>query len=277
MTYKVTLKSKSDFYAVPVVDVPLMADKKYRDLQKLVIYDPDLPPGKVFDTQMRTLVLDSGQTVTMAWKVRRASKEDGTWRVLDAAPLPMGRNLFYEFELCKQAAPGASVTLIRSGDQIQDAETGQKERQREFVNRIAEIKQAVESKRAELVAALPGKPVRSDAKFGGSGSGEPTKTAARTGGGAAVGAGIGALAGGDGESAGWGALGGAVAGFIYDQVSKSNDRKKFEAALANKNVRTRTVTNPHYTNQKFTIYNAKDLGITHDPNERLTLTLPPEC
>jgi hypothetical protein len=75
----------------------------------------------------------------------------------------------------------------------------------------------------------PSKPNMSAQKWrGNAGTGEPTKSVARVGSGAAVGAGIGALAGKT-EGGLIGALAGAVAGGIYDAVSKSNDEKKYNA------------------------------------------------
>ncbi len=75
----------------------------------------------------------------------------------------------------------------------------------------------------------PSKPNMSAEKWrGNAGTGEPTKSVARVGSGAALGGGIGALAGRT-EGGLIGALAGAVAGGVYDAVSKSNDRKKFEA------------------------------------------------
>ncbi len=83
---------------------------------------------------------------------------------------------------------------------------------------------------AELAKVpYPSKPNMSVEKWrGNTGTGEPTKSVTRVGSGAALGAGIGALAGKT-EGGLIGALAGAVAGGVYDAVSKSNDRKKFEA------------------------------------------------
>ena len=68
----------------------------------------------------------------------------------------------------------------------------------------------------------------------GSGSGEPTRTAARVGGGTAAAGAVGAIA--DSMSGGTGTTGGLIGaglgllgGFAYDTVSKNADRKKFDA------------------------------------------------
>jgi hypothetical protein len=76
-------------------------------------------------------------------------------------------------------------------------------------------------------------------KWGGDGSGEPTKSAERIGGGtvagAAGGAAFGAAAGDAGLGAGIGAGVGLLGGLIYDGVSKNNDKERYQRKVAAEN------------------------------------------
>jgi len=102
----------------------------------------------------------------------------------------------------------------------------------------AQVKLDTDSRLAQ-VPADPPKPKPQTAHFGGDGSGEPTKSAARIGGGAAAGAAggaaFGAIAGNAGMGAGIGAGVGLLSGIIYNAVSKSNDKKKLEREVADQN------------------------------------------
>jgi len=102
----------------------------------------------------------------------------------------------------------------------------------------AQVKLDTDSRLAQ-VPADPPKPKPQTAHFGGDGSGEPTKSAARIGGGAAAGAAggaaFGAIAGNAGMGAGIGAGVGLLTGIIYNAVSKSNDKKKLEREVADQN------------------------------------------
>jgi len=103
----------------------------------------------------------------------------------------------------------------------------------DLAQHFSEIATKTESYHAEQKRGIQD-PSTVSTKFGGSGSGEPTKTAARSLGGAATGAAIGSLAGG-GDGAGIGAAAGFLGGIIYDAVSKANDEKKArDAAEARK-------------------------------------------
>jgi len=102
----------------------------------------------------------------------------------------------------------------------------------------AQVAQDTQAQLAQ-VPADPPKPKLQVAHFGGDGSGEPTKSAERIGGGAAAGAAggaiFGSMAGNAGEGAGIGAGVGLLSGIIYNAVSKSNDKKKLEAEVADEN------------------------------------------
>jgi hypothetical protein len=106
----------------------------------------------------------------------------------------------------------------------------------------AQVQQQAQQQIQQELAQIPpdpAKPTPQVAHFGGDGSGEPTKSAERIGGGAAAGAAGGALfgaaAGNAGMGAGIGAGVGLLGGIIYNAVSKSNDKKKLEREVADEN------------------------------------------
>jgi len=230
IVYAVKLKAKDDVYAVsvsgesspaklPAPAVPLVGS--------LVLAD-DLPPGLAYRPDDRTLLLARGQTADVTWRVNQAAVDEGLWKIFDADPIQFQASAEYEGRLIAEAGGTKPVRLIRSGFDIENGGASEKAVLGAFVGRVAAIEKQVADFRAAKLAAVPG--ARKDTTpFGGDGSGEPTKTGMRVGGGAVGGAGIGALAGG-GEGAGWGALGGAVLGGIYDLVSKSNDEAKLKKA-----------------------------------------------
>lgn len=230
VAYQVTLKCTSAECLVPVDKVKLSSSvpKGSETWLRYLVMGTDLPPGKMFLADEKTILLRDGETVQFAWTVRQAAKADGTWRVLDAEPLPFQRNTGFEYRLVEMT-PGVNAAFLRSTEELNLLAAQQDKRLQEFRERFERMNEQIAAYRAERMASVPGVPKKDNTKFGGSGSGEPTKTAARVGGGAATGAAIGAMAGG-GEGAGWGALGGLVAGGVYDAVSKSNDKKKFEEA-----------------------------------------------
>jgi hypothetical protein len=230
MVYQVGLKCTSAECLVPVgnIKLPANAPRGADRFARYLVAAPDLPPGRMFLPDEKRVLLREGENVQFAWTVRQATKSDGVWRVTDAEPLPFQVNPGFEYRLA-DATPGASFALTRSAEEVDSLTNQQDRRLKEFCDRFARINEQVDAYRSERMSSVPGVPQKDNTKFGGSGSGEPTKTAARVGGGAATGAAIGAMAGG-GEGAGWGALGGLVAGGIYDAVSKSNDKKKFEEA-----------------------------------------------
>lgn len=101
----------------------------------------------------------------------------------------------------------------------------------------------------------------------GSGSGEPTKTATRIGGSAvgagALGAGMGGAIGGRGDDALMGGLIGTgvglLGGAIYDGVSKSNDRKRWDASEKN-----RVALLKREYEQELTLYNQEKKKIEEE-------------
>jgi hypothetical protein len=232
--YIVKLKAASTFYAVGLA--PLVADPKTparaRELFALLKPAADLPAGKAYQLETKNEILAQGQTVTVPWAVRQVIKEEGLWKVLDAEPLYFQANPAFETKLIE--TQGSTVRLLRSTDALEEAAAEQEKTTFSFNERIALIQAEVEEFKKERLAQLPSSARMSAEKFGGSGSGEPTKSAARIGGsaaaGAAAGAGFGAIGGDAGLGAGVGAGAGLLGGLIYDLVSKEGDKKKLEAA-----------------------------------------------
>jgi surface antigen len=250
--YRVHLRLASAMYLCPVEDLQLAqpALAKYKKLAKYLVASDDLPAGKRFALDQKRLLAPKGTDLQLPWAIRRAVVQDGKWKVLDAEPLALGRSPVFEqvlldperaafvppraSELSPRTSPvpagnRAPVWLVRSEEELRRDAAREDAEFQALAARARAIEDELAQLRQRLAADLPAIPSKDTAKFGGSGSGEPTKTGVRVGGGAAAGAGIGALAGG-GSGAGWGALGGAVAGGVYDAVSKSNDRKRLEAA-----------------------------------------------
>ena len=252
VNYRVHLRLASSMYGVPVENVQFNQPElaRYKKFSKYLIASEDLPPGRRFAFDQKKLVAPKGTDLQLPWTIRRAAIQEGKWKVLDAEPLALDGNPIFEQALLDPdragfgatrlselspktvAVPSANrapVWLLRSEERLRK-DAAREDAELQFISsRVRAIDAEVSQLRQRLAAELPARPEKDTTRFGGSGSGEPTKTGVRVGGGAAAGAGIGALAGG-GSGAGWGALGGAVAGGIYDGVSKSNDRKRFEAA-----------------------------------------------
>lgn len=250
--YRVHLRLASAMYLCPVEDVqlPQPALARYKKLARYLVASDDLPAGRRFALDQKRLLAPKGTDLQLPWAVRRAVVQEGKWKVLDAEPLALGRNPVFEqvlldperaafaparpSDLSPKTTPvpagnRAPVWLVRSEEELRRDAAREDAELQLLAARARAIEDELSQLRQRLAADLPAVPARDTTRFGGSGSGEPTKTGVRVGGGAAAGAGIGALAGG-GSGAGWGALGGAVAGGIYDAVSKSNDRKRLETA-----------------------------------------------
>lgn len=251
VTYRVTLRMNSSQYWVPVEDIRLSQPEfsKYQRFGGYVVASEDLPPGKRYVLDQKKMVAMKGTDFQFPWTVRRAAVEGGRWKILDAEPIPFERNPAFErglFDPGHVVTAGARpvepqgeiflalptrigrVPLLRSENELRQGAAYEDREIQSLSARVRSIEEQVGRLRQQLAATLPPRPQRDNSSFGGSGSGEPTKTGVRVGGGAAGGAAIGAMAGKT-EGAGWGALGGAIAGGIYDAVSKSNDRKRFEA------------------------------------------------
>ncbi len=231
VNYLVTVRLKAPLYLVPISRIKFTQPDlmKYQRLTQYVLASTDLAPGLTYDDAAAKQVSEGRKNLTFFWKINRAAIEDGKWQVLDADPIFLQQIPALEERLVN--ASGGRALVLRTQAELDTMATARDEALTAFATRLKSIDDQVGKFRSERMAGVPGKVSRSSAKFGGSGSGEPTKSAARIGGGAASGAAIGALAtGGDGEAAGIGAGAGFVAGLIYDAVSKSNDKKKFEAA-----------------------------------------------
>lgn len=223
--YRVRLKSASSQFLVPVAEMKPNPNwpKRAQQLQTTLLITSDrIPPGKIVQTKSKVPLLAEGAVVTVPWTIREATKENNVWKIVDAEPLYYQRSTEFETRLFSET-PATAMQLVRSQQEIETILDQQQKQLAWYADRITKIQTAVAQFKQDRLANVP------SAKFGGSGSGEPTRTAARVGGGAAGGAAIGAAAGG-GEGAGWGALGGLVAGGIYDLVSKSNDKKEKQAA-----------------------------------------------
>lgn len=188
----------------------LPKEKELQPFGSVIVFNPGLPAGYAWDTEAAQVAAEAGKKVTLTWRITT----DRTYNVTTTDVLQLGNNLFTE-------------------QQVNDARAQTAQAISALQNEVAQIKAKIaEFKSAQLaqVPADPPAPEMLSKKWGGSGSGEPTKTGMRTLGGAATGAAIGGLAGG-GEGAGIGAGAGLLGGLIYDVVSKSNDREKFEKAV----------------------------------------------
>ncbi|MDD2710162.1 MAG: hypothetical protein PHV34_19435 [Verrucomicrobiae bacterium] len=229
VTYLVTVRAQSSEYLLPVGDLKFAANtpKEFSKYAKYMVLSNELLPGKVYLVEEKSPVLREGETAQFSWMVRQVEKKDKVWRVLDAEPIPFQHAAAFESRWMEKT-DGVGVAFLRSQEDVDSLMAQQQKRFRYFHDRIKRIQEQTNAFRQERMAGVPREPQKDNSKFGGSGSGEPTKTGMRVGGGAASGAAIGAMAGG-GEGAGWGALGGLIVGGIYDAISKSNDKKKFEA------------------------------------------------
>jgi len=192
------------------------AEKELRRFGSVLVFNPGLPPGEAWDTQSAQVAAEPGKKLTFTWKL----KQDDVYKTTTADALVFGSNLFTEQQVREAQAQTADAiaTLQRQ---------------------VGDVKRQVADFKASQLAQVPADPPRPQLlsrKWGGSGSGEPTRTGVRAVGGAATGAGIGALAGG-GEGAAIGAGAGLLGGLIYDGVSKSNDRKQFEREVDAENSR----------------------------------------
>lgn len=231
VNYLVTVRPRTGLSLVPVTAIKFSQPdlSKYQGLAQYILASNDLAPGLTYEDAAAKPVIEPRKNIIFSWRVNRAAVEDGKWRVYDADPIFLEQMPALETKLVNMS--GGRAMVLRSQSEIDAMPAVRDEALTGFVNRIRQIQEQVKNYRSEKMADVPGKASRSTGKFGGSGSGEPTRSAARIGGGAAGGAAIGAMAtGGSGEAAGIGAGAGLVAGLVYDMVSKSNDKKKFEAA-----------------------------------------------
>jgi hypothetical protein len=186
----------------------------------ILIFNKDLPAGTMWNVQNAPVVTQPGEKLNFAWQVRydKASQTATTDR------LPFADNVFTEDQTQQFNDESAAVKKAIS-DQVQSIDQ--------------QVQADTQAKLSE-VAADPPKPEHISGNWNhGNGSGEPTKSAERMGGGtvagAAGGAAIGAAAGDAGMGAGIGAGVGLLGGFIYDTVSKNNDRERYQRKVAAEN------------------------------------------
>jgi hypothetical protein len=192
------------------------AEKELRRFGSVLVFNPGLPPGEAWDTQAAQVAAEPGKKLEFTWKL----KQDDVYKTTTADALVFGSNLFTE-------------------QQVRDSQAQTAEAIASLQRNVGDVKRQVADFKSSQLAQVPSDPPRPQLlsrKWGGSGSGEPTRTGVRAVGGAATGAGIGALAGG-GEGAAIGAGAGLLGGLIYDGVSKSNDREKFEREVDAENSR----------------------------------------
>lgn len=226
--YRVTVRALGDVERARVVRLAerLAGEpKEVVERAKWLVGARQLPAGLALQPVGGLPVVTAGQKTSFMWQVEEAVVEGGVWEIRKAGPVPM-EEVVRTPEAWEDAAARQAEVLV-SGEELRQASRTMDQSIVRLREELARIDQAVAQARAEAAAGVPARPARSTEQFGGSGSGEPTKTGMRVVGGAATGAAIGGLAGG-GEGAGWGALGGAVLGGVYDAASKSGDKKRFE-------------------------------------------------
>lgn len=178
----------------------------------ILILNQGLPAGSMWDTQHPAVAAEAGTKLNFAWQAHW----DKTFNHVTTDRLPYSDNVFTQQQVdqYRQEAANTTSTLAADIKQIDD-----------------QIQSDLQAQLAQ-VPANPPKPELRSRKWGGDGSGEPTKSAERIGGGtaagAAGGAAFGAAAGDAGMGAGIGAGVGLLGGIIYDTVSKDNDKKKYQ-------------------------------------------------
>jgi hypothetical protein len=217
LTYQVTVSVPGELYRVPEAQwMPNNPDEAR--FSKILVLNDGLPPGTYWNTQ--------NAKVEAAANVQRTTLFNVRW---NKASNTVTADRLLPHDLVNQE----QVTQYRAQTQQVMASLNE---------RIQQIDVQVQKETQALLAQVPPdppKPTPQTAHFGGDGSGEPTKSAARIGGGAAAGAAGGALfgaaAGNAGMGAGIGAGVGLLSGIIYNAVSKSNDKEKLERQVADEN------------------------------------------
>jgi len=217
LTYQVTVSVPGELYRVPQASWA-SANPEEAHFAGMLILNEGLPPGTYWDTAHAKVGASANVQRTTLFNVRW-NKTSNT--VTADRLLP--HDLVAQEQINKdQAETQRVITALDQRLQQIDAQV-----QQETQARLAQV------------PSDPPKPTPQVAHFGGDGSGEPTKSAARIGGGAAAGAAGGALfgaaAGNAGMGAGIGAGVGLLGGIIYNAVSKSNDKEKLEREVADQN------------------------------------------
>jgi hypothetical protein len=218
-TYAVQAKTTARLYRLSKTTWAVANDPDYARFAPILVYNDGLPAGTMWNTQNAPVVAQPGQDVSFLWAVQwdKASNTVTTDR------LPFADNVFTSEQVERYQTQAAAVqsALRQQVQQIDD-----------------QVEREMNAKLAQ-VPPDPPKPELRSSRWGGDGSGEPTRSAERIGGGtlagAAGGAGLGAAAGDAGMGAGIGAGVGLLGGLIYDTVSKNNDRKRYESKVAAEN------------------------------------------
>jgi hypothetical protein len=219
ITYQVDATVPASLYRVPKATwAP--GNPELRPFASLVVLNHDLPAGQFWNTQGQIVAQEAGTKLDFAWKVKldksantvttdRVSNEEGVFTQQQVAQL--------------QAETENTVAQLQG--QVQGID--------------ARVQSDMQAKLAQVPSDPPRPQLRSTQWNSGDGSGEPTRSAERIGGGAAAGAAggaaFGAAAGNAGEGAGIGAGVGLLGGIIYDAVSKNNDRERYRRAVAAEN------------------------------------------
>ena len=240
--YVVTLRMGEAIDSVPVVQVAPQSSLGHAGmlLPKLV-YADDLPSGRRYEPEAKQPVYAAGQAIVLTWTVSRASKADGTWRILEAAPIPIGASprleeqLIVENPLARVLRPEADIEMEaqKAGLALQNLQQN-----------AAAIEQQVAQFRDSAMGDVPAHAVN---LHGGAGSGTPTSAGIGFLCGAAGGAGIGGLAGG-GNGAAIGAGAGAVVGGLIglfagaEHEKRERDRQEEARADAVRAAKARTAT-----------------------------------
>jgi len=218
LTYQVTVSVPGELLRVPQATWTVPSNPDEARFIPILVLNKGLPPGTYWDTRNAKVEASANSSRTTLFNVRL----DKSTNVVTA-----DRLLPTDLVTPQQVADYQNETqgVINSLDQhLQQIDS--------------QVKQDTQARLAQ-VPADPPKPKPQVAHFGGDGSGEPTKSAERIGGGAAAGAAGGALfgaaAGNAGMGAGIGAGVGLLGGVIYNAVSKSNDKEKLEAEVADQN------------------------------------------
>jgi hypothetical protein len=189
------------------------ADPDLRPFASVVILDHNLPAGQFWNTARQSVAEQAGAKLDFAWKVQW----DKTANTVSADRLPYNDDVFTPQQVAQfETETSDTVNQLRAQVQAIDAR----------------VQADVQARLAQVPANPPKPELMSTHWNHGDGSGEPTKSAERIGGGtvagAAGGAAFGAAAGDAGMGAGIGAGVGLLGGFIYDTVSKNNDRHRYE-------------------------------------------------
>jgi hypothetical protein len=218
ITYQVDAEVPTQLLRVPRATWS-PSDPDLRPFASVLVLNNGLPAGQFWNTAAPTVAEQPGAKLDFAWKV----SWDKSTNSVTTDRLPYNDGVFTQPQITEfQDETNNTIAQLRTQIAAIDAKT----------------QADVQAKLAQ-VPANPPRPELLSSRWGGNGSGEPTKSAERMGGGtlagAAGGAAIGAAAGDAGLGAGIGAGAGLLGGFIYDTVSKNNDRERYQRRVAAEN------------------------------------------